>query len=234
MRERGRKKKKKRSQKKGKAGGEPGDAAGRSDEEPSHGGDEATGAPVARNVKRDVKVDSLSFLPFVNGFKFDFGVNYLPDFRKEYPDPTIKPKFSVPKVPPNFNVGHNIWLAKPSGFCRGRGIEIFTDLSSLKEDLPRFLQGYNDWENLEITEDKKKYYGLVGGAQQGRPAQQHEGYQAEVEQPGPPEVPRAAAAAGGEEVRPPRFRAGDAPDGGLRFRVPAAHPARATCGSAPR
>jgi hypothetical protein len=52
-------------------------------------------------------------------------------------------------------------LAKPSGFCRGRGIEIFTKLGQLNELLPKFYQGYNDWETLEITDEKKRYYSLV-------------------------------------------------------------------------
>jgi hypothetical protein len=126
--------------------------------------DESVEEPMQRSgvkARKEKPIKALSFVDHLASFKFDYDFSYLPKFRKEYPDPTTKGRTSKPVIKDTFNLGHNIWLAKPSGFCRGRGIEIFTELSQLNEFLPKFYQGYNDWENLEITEEKKKYYALT-------------------------------------------------------------------------
>lgn len=156
----------------------------------------------------------------LGNWKFDFDLTYLPEKRLEYHDPTLKAKYSVPRLDKCFNAGHNIWLCKPSGFCRGRGIELFTDLTKLKEDLPNFYKGYNDWETLEITEEKKKHYAMVlGSLDAGRREQQPQGNQAQVDKPGYPEVPGTTSAAQRKKVRSAGLRSDHARNEGLHLRV---------------
>lgn len=50
--------------------------------------------------------------------------------------------------------GHNIWMLKPSGLNRGRGLELFTDLKELNSFLRMFSQGYDvtEFANMEYND----------------------------------------------------------------------------------
>lgn len=46
------------------------------------------------------------------------------------------------KMPPCFDRGHNLWILKPSDFCRGCGLEIVSDLSGLSNAIRQFYSGF--------------------------------------------------------------------------------------------
>lgn len=62
-----------------------------------------------KKTKNLKKIDPFSFFEHLNNWKFDFDLEFLPQTRKEYIDPTDKFKSSIPKIDAPFNKGHNIW-----------------------------------------------------------------------------------------------------------------------------
>lgn len=74
-------------------------------------------------------------------------VSYYKNLQKEEKKPLTKQKlFSFDsvvqqKLPPSTHfVGENIWILKPSGFNRGRGIHVFSDLETLKTLFSEFQE----------------------------------------------------------------------------------------------
>ena len=80
--------------------------------------------------------------------------------------------YNKPKMPKTFIKGFNVWLLKPTGLNRGRGIEVFNKLEKLNGFINEFFEGFvelgpnqrrskkNDHESVESQEsdeeDKKK------------------------------------------------------------------------------
>ena len=50
--------------------------------------------------------------------------------------------------------GHNLWMLKPSGFNRGRGLELFTELKELDSYLKMFSKGYDitEFANMDYND----------------------------------------------------------------------------------
>lgn len=82
---------------------------------------------------------------------YDFTNYYEPgkearDFKNLTPN-------EIPPCPTLF-AGNNIWMLKPSGLNRGRGLELFTELSELDKFLRMFSEGYNvtEFANMEYND----------------------------------------------------------------------------------
>lgn len=54
-------------------------------------------------------IDPVSFADHLKAWKPEVNLDFLPKVRREYQDPTLKYKHSIPKVPDVYNKGHNIW-----------------------------------------------------------------------------------------------------------------------------
>lgn len=44
----------------------------------------------------------------------------------------------------NLKIGHNLWILKPSGFNRGVGIHIFSNLEQLEKLITDYCNGIED------------------------------------------------------------------------------------------
>ena len=53
------------------------------------------------------------------------------------------PSIDQIKVDPIFYTGKNLWILKPSGLNRGKGLELFSTLEELNEFLKLYTTGYN-------------------------------------------------------------------------------------------
>ena len=64
-------------------------------------------------------------------------------------------KSSEIKRDPNLFNGHSLWMLKPSGLNRGRGLELFTDLDELDGFLRMFSKGYEvtEFANMEYNDE---------------------------------------------------------------------------------
>ncbi len=71
-----------------------------------------------------------------------------------------KPKemqFSKPKMYPTFIDGNNyLWLLKPTGLNRGRGIQIFNSLDQLEKMINDFYDGFVEKSMAKIAEEMEK------------------------------------------------------------------------------
>ena len=84
-------------------------------------------------------------------------VYYPFDFKKKHGS-TInlnsdkKPSLYLkPKMPKSFIKGFNVWLLKPTGFNRGRGIEVFNKLETLNGFINEFFEGF-----VEVGPNKRR------------------------------------------------------------------------------
>ena len=66
-------------------------------------------------------------------------------------------QFSKPKMYPTFIDGNNyLWLLKPTGLNRGRGIQIFNSLDQLEKMINDFYDGYVEKSMAKIAEEMEK------------------------------------------------------------------------------
>lgn len=58
------------------------------------------------------------------------------------------------KVPASFEAGKHLWILKPAAMSRGRGLELFTELSQLTEFLKLYMQGYEakDFKQMKYSD----------------------------------------------------------------------------------
>jgi hypothetical protein len=47
------------------------------------------------------------------------------------------------RLPPSHFLGHNIWILKATGFNRGRGIHVFSNLEDLNKLIKEYTEGTN-------------------------------------------------------------------------------------------
>lgn len=101
----------------------------------------------------------------VSQFKDKYGVPHDVYFQFEI---TIPQRANVPSlsskfqnvnplqavIPQTFNQHKNLWILKPSSMSRGRGLELFTELSQLNNFLRMYINGYEvkDYKDMKYSD----------------------------------------------------------------------------------
>jgi hypothetical protein len=110
-------------------------------------------------IKKGVKIEDIKAIgtdKLDDGTEYDVYYKFDQEFEKgtkvtdfnNFLDKEIKRDVNL------FN-GHSIWMLKPSGLNRGRGLELFTDLDELKEFLKLYSRGYEvtEFANMEYNDE---------------------------------------------------------------------------------
>jgi hypothetical protein len=69
---------------------------------------------------------------------------------RKFKNPTIS---SIDKKDSVFFSGKNLWILKPSGLNRGKGLELFSRLEELREFLKLYMSGYDVKEFAAMSYD---------------------------------------------------------------------------------
>jgi len=62
----------------------------------------------------------------------------------------------IPFLSQTHFVGKNIWIIKPTGFNRGRGVEVFTSIDQMKKIIKDSSEGINENEKFETPDQVKQ------------------------------------------------------------------------------
>lgn len=114
---------------------------------------------------------------FVDKFKVEHPIYYNYDIKIFQRAPYIFDKLrfnnvspeQAPKLPSYFGGGKNIWILKPSWMSRGRGLELFSQLSELNQFLQLYMSGYEAKDFSELNYSDKDKHSPVAHAQPARP-----------------------------------------------------------------
>ena len=98
------------------------------------------------------------------GFDFKFTVPEQSTLIRKYKNPDI---YSIERDPLYF-AGKNLWILKPSGLNRGKGLELFSSLDELNQFLKLYTTGYSvkEFINMQYNDNDTVSPSLVKSSSQ--------------------------------------------------------------------